>query len=114
MKYSSIRKLHYKTQRKIHVAINADIDDWLHSPYHCLKVRFFIELSSLIVNLLQHTPIKPNFITILYVISGITGSVLVSSGEEHLIVAGVLIFFTYGIFDWMDGLLARVKKKCLH
>tara|TARA_B100000029_G_scaffold448908_1_gene471705 strand:- start:2912 stop:3751 length:840 start_codon:yes stop_codon:yes gene_type:complete len=111
MKYSSIRNLHYKTQRKIHIGINASIDDWLHSPYHCLKVRFFIELSAIIVNLLQHTPIKPNFITILFVITGIVGSILLSSGEQHLIVAGVLIFFTYGIFDWIDGLLARVKKK---
>ena len=37
---------------------------------------------------------------------------MLSSGEQNLIIAGVIIFFTYGLFDWIDGLLARVKN-CL-
>ena len=28
-----------------------------------------------------------------------------------LIIAGVIVFFLFGIFDWTDGLLARVTKK---
>jgi len=111
MNYFSVRKLHYKTQRKIHLAINASIDDWFFSPYHCLKVRFFLELSALFVFFLQYTPIKPNFLSISYVIAGIVGALLLGSTEENLIIAGVIVFFLYGIFDWMDGLLARVTKK---
>jgi len=112
MKYLSIRKLHYKTQRKKHKEIDADLDDWIFSPYHCLKARFFIELSAMLVSILQYTSIKPNFITILLVLTSILGGVLLSSGEQNLIIAGVIIFFTYGLFDWIDGLLARVKN-CL-
>lgn len=111
MKYLSIRKLHYITQRKKHNEINNDIDDWLFSPYHCLKVRFFIELSAILANFLQHTPIKPNFITLLFAMSPVIGSILLSSGKANLIIAGVLVFFFYGIFDWTDGILARVTKK---
>ena len=109
MKYLSIRNLHYRTQRKKHKEINADIDDWFGSPYHCLKVRFFIELSAFIVSVLQYTSIKPNFITLLLVITGVIGGVFLSSGDQNLIIAGVIIFFSYGLFDWIDGLLARVK-----
>ena len=58
MKYLSIRKLHYKTQRKKHKEIDADLDDWIFSPYHCLKARFFIELSAMLVSILQYTSIK--------------------------------------------------------
>ena len=73
MKYSSIRKLHYKTQRKKHLQMNIDLDDWFYSPYSCLKARFFIELSALIVSFLQYTPIRPNFITLLFAGSAIAG-----------------------------------------
>ena len=111
MNYFNIRKLHYKTQRKIHLTMNVSIDDWFFSPYHCLKVRFFIDLSALFVFFLQYTPIKPNLLSVLYVVSGIVGALLLGSTEENLIIAGVIIFFLYGIFDWMDGLLARVTKK---
>ena len=99
MNYLNIRKLHYKTQRKIHLTLNASLDDWLFSPYHCLKTRFFIELSSLFVFFMQHTPIRPNFLTILYVISGIVGAVLLGSLEKNLIVVGVIVFFMCGILD---------------
>ena len=47
----------------------------------------------------------------LYVVSGIVGVLLLGSTEENLIIAGVIVFFLFGIFDWMDGLLARVTKK---
>ena len=111
MNYLKIRKLHYKTQREKHIKINADFDDWLFSPYHCLKVRFFIEWSALLVGFLQFTPITPNFITLLFALSAIIGGILLASGENILIIYGVIIFFFNGIFDWMDGILARITKK---
>ena len=110
MNYINIRKLHYKTQRKKHNEINASFDDWFFSPYHSLKTRFFIELSAILVNFLQFTPISPNFITLLFALSGILGAILLGSGQEDLIIIGVIIFFFNGIFDWMDGILARIKK----
>jgi phosphatidylglycerophosphate synthase len=114
MKYSSIRKLHYKNQRKKHLQMNIDLDDWFYSPYSSLKARFFIELSALIVSFLQYTPIRPNFITLLFAASAIAGGFCLSSGSENLIILGVIIFFTYSIFDWTDGPLALVTKKTSH
>ena len=40
MKYLSIRKLHYKTQRKKHKEIDADLDDWIFLPITALRQDF--------------------------------------------------------------------------
>ena len=61
----------------------------------------------MLVSILQYTSIKPNFITILFSLNINTRGVFLSSGEQNLIIAGVIIFFTYGLFDWIDGLLAK-------
>jgi len=111
MKYLDIRKLSYKTDRKALRSINIDMDDWLRFPYVYLKVRFYIEFSCIIVFFLQYTRVKPNWITILYALAGITGGILLSTGENNLIIVGVLIFSFKIILDAADGLLARVKKK---
>ena len=46
MNYINIRKVHYKTQRKLTREANADMDDWLYSPYNAFKSRLIIELSA--------------------------------------------------------------------
>ena len=69
--------------------MNVSIDDWFFSPYHCLKVRFFLELSTLFVFFLQFTSIKPNLLSVLYVVFGIVGALLLGSTQEKLIIAGV-------------------------
>jgi|TARA_B100001964_G_scaffold181094_1_gene200216 hypothetical protein len=84
MNYFNIRKLHYKTQRKIHLAMNVSIDDCFFPPYHFLKVRFFLELSVLFVLFLQYTPIKPNLLSVLYIVSGIVGALLIGLTEDNL------------------------------
>ena len=61
--------------------------------------------------LLQHTGIKPNWITFLYALLGIAGGVLLSTGQENLIIVGVIILFSKVVVDGTDGLLARIKKK---
>ena len=111
MNYINIRKVHYKTQRKLTKEANADMDDWLYSPYNAFKSRLIIELSAIFIFFLQYTPVKPNWISLSYAISGVIGGILLSTGSEALIISGVLIFFFKGIFDWCDGLLARLKKQ---
>ena len=111
MNYSDIRKFSYKTERKVLKSMNINIDDWLYSPYSTFKIRFYIEGSCLLAFLLQHTGIKPNWITFLYAILGIAGGVLLSTGQENLIMVGVIILFSKIIVDGTDGLLARIKKK---
>ncbi len=112
MNYFKLRKINYKSHREdLLPPLNVDMDDWLHSPYTCLKIRLNIEIANIVVWVLQYTSIKPNFITLLYALSGITGAFLLSSGIKSMILLGVIIFFVYGFLDVVDGFLARLKKR---
>jgi len=112
MNYFNIRKLSYTDQRKVLLSqFNVDMDDWIFSPYTCLKLRFAIEFSSIIVWLLQSTSVTPNFITFLSALLGVIGCLLLSSGTENLIIAGVIVFFCLLVFDIVDGTLARITKQ---
>ena len=91
--------------------MDADIDDWKYSPYNCFKARVYIELSSLLVFVLQFTRISPNQVTLVYAISGLLGGVLLSLNNDTLVIIACLIFYFKGTFDWTDGLLARIKNK---
>lgn len=104
-----IREKHYTHQRSKLVNMNADIDDWLYSPYNCFKARIYIEISSILVYFLQRTHITPNTITILYAISGILGGFFFYFESKNLILTACFIFYFKGVLDWSDGLLARIK-----
>ena len=91
--------------------MDADIDDWKYSPYNCFKARVYIELSSLLVFVLQFTRISPNQVTLVYALSGLLGGVLLSLNNDTLVIIACLIFYFKGTFDWTDGLLARIKNK---
>ena len=109
MKYQKIRKFSYKTERK--VPHNCNMDNWHTSPYTCFKTRFYIELSCFFVYLLQHTTIKPNYISYLYAIAGFAGGVCLASNNNDIIIAGIILLFSKVAIDGTDGLLARVKYK---
>tara|TARA_B110000027_G_C16120343_1_gene302496 strand:- start:4441 stop:5226 length:786 start_codon:yes stop_codon:yes gene_type:complete len=108
---SEIRNKHYSHQRGKLINMDADIDDWKCSPYNCFKARVYIELSSLLVFVLQFTRISPNQVTLVYAISGLLGGVLLSLNNDTLVIIACLIFYFKGTFDWTDGLLARIKNK---
>ena len=111
MNYLNIRKLTYKTCRKANKEMNINVDDWLFSPYTFLKNRWLNETAAVITYVIQNTPISPNFISLLYGALGIIGGVFLASRDESLIIAGIIIFFSKIVFDSVDGLLARIKKK---
>ena len=113
MKYKDIRKSSYNNEKKVLAAPphNFDMNNWLGSPYTCLKLRFCIELSSIFVYLLQFTKIKPNQITYIYAFSGLVGGVCLATNNSNFIILGIIIFFSKIVFDGTDGLLARVKYK---
>ena len=108
---SEIRNKHYSHQRGKLINMDADIDDWKYSPYNCFKARVYIELSSLLVFVLQFTRISPNQVTLVYAMSGLLGGVLLSLNNDTLVIIACLIFYFKGTFDWTDGLLARIKNK---
>ena len=109
--YNKIRSLHWTGQKK---KLKKDFDiniDFFSAPYTFLKTFLYIELSSLLVFLIQNTSITPNLITILYALLGIFGGIFLGSGSENLILTGILIFFFKGVLDWTDGLIARLRKE---
>ena len=109
--YNKIRRLHWTGQKK---KLKKDFDiniDFFSAPYTFLKTFLYIELSSLLVFLIQNTSVTPNLITILYALLGIFGGIFLGSGNENLILTGILIFFFKGVLDWTDGLIARLRKE---
>ena len=111
MNYSNFRKSNHKDKKKRTGALNADMDDWRREPYTALKSRLFFEITTPIVYFLQFTPIKANWISLTYSALGIIVAVLLGSGIDSMIVAGVIVIFFKSILDWIDGPLARIKKQ---
>lgn len=107
MKYSQIRKLNYKIRRKNF----SYLKKWYSSPYSFIKAIIYIELASALVYFVQNTFITPNIISLLYVILTVIGAIMLSSGVEEMIILGVIIFFLKAVFDWSDGILARIQKQ---
>ena len=90
---------------------NTDLDNWLAQPYSSLKAIFYLEGGALLAHLFQYTNINPNFLTLIYIILGFVAGIFLSLDNETFILAGTIIFFSKGIIDFGDGLLARIKNK---
>lgn len=112
MNFNQIRKLNYSRSNLRHSkGYQINLNDWFRNPYSSIKSRLFIEISSYIVYLLQNTKISPNFLTILNSILVLIAGCLIAFAENNLKLYGIIIFFSQGLLDWADGLLAKVKKQ---
>ncbi len=112
--YKKLRDRHYREENirmKKDGGGGTDLDNWYVQPYSFLKAIFYIECGVLLVYTLQYTRITPNFLTVVYIILGFLGGILLSIDNSKLILVGTIIFFSKSILDWSDGLLARIKKK---
>lgn len=109
MKYFDLREMHYENQFADILKISGvDLNSWKKNPYTFLKARYFLELSCIIVYFLQKTTIRPNTISLLTAFSGVLGGIFLLIPLDKLYILG-LFFFLHGyVFDWCDGLLARV------
>ena len=61
------------------------------------------------VRLLSHTSITPNAITFGGVVVSILSAIAFAQGAYLWSVLGALLFYVAGLFDEMDGMLARIK-----
>jgi phosphatidylglycerophosphate synthase len=61
------------------------------------------------VRLLSHTPVTPNAITFGGVVVSILSAIAFAHGTYPWSVLGALLFYIAGLFDEMDGMLARIK-----
>jgi phosphatidylglycerophosphate synthase len=61
------------------------------------------------VRILSRTPVTPNGLTLAGLLVAIGGALLFARGSYVYYVAGALLFFVSGLFDEMDGMIARIK-----
>jgi len=83
------------------VANSGKVSDGLHSSFNRRLCRPFVRL-------LSHTPITPNFVTFGGVVVSILSAIAFAHGTYLWSVLGAFLFYVAGLFDEMDGMLARV------
>lgn len=84
------------------VARSGKVLDGIHTSFNRRLCRPFVRL-------LSHTAITPNQVTFSGVIVSVLSAIAFAQGTYLQNVLGALIFFVAGLFDEIDGMLARVK-----
>jgi|GEM_PF-1711205 len=104
-----IRKMQYEYHYKHELC--QFFRDWKRAPYSYFRGIMWMEMSSLFVYFLQKTKVTPNALSVAYGLSGLVGGILLAISVKATILTAVFIFFFKAIFDWCDGLLARVTHR---
>ena len=84
------------------VANSGKISDGIHTSFNRRLCRPFVRLFS-------HTPITPNALTFGGVLISILSAIAFAHGTYLWSVLAAVLFYIAGLFDEMDGMLARVK-----
>ena len=84
---------------------------WKWYYYRRWKVAIYFETSSVLAYIFVKLRIKPNYITAVYVIMGISGGVLLAVPSHACIYLAIAFYYFRGVFDWTDGLVARVMNQ---
>lgn len=88
-----------------------DPNNWKDQPYTFFKTRFYIEASSAITYLFLRLGVSANTTTLLYLLFGFLGCLLIAVGSVPLLYLGILLVFVKSVFDWADGPIARWEKQ---
>jgi phosphatidylglycerophosphate synthase len=83
------------------VANSGKISDGIHTSFNRRLCRPFVRL-------LSHTPVTANAITFGGVVVSVLSAISFARGTYVWSVLGALLFYIAGLFDEMDGMLARV------
>jgi phosphatidylglycerophosphate synthase len=84
------------------VAYSGKASDGIHTSFNRLLCRPAVRW-------LSHTRVTPNAVTFAGVVVAIFSAIAFARGNYWSYVAGALLFFVSGLFDEMDGMLARIK-----
>jgi phosphatidylglycerophosphate synthase len=74
-----------------------------------LSYRLFRLLSIYVTRVLLYTPITANQVTVLSILTGVAGIVLISRQSAAVAIAGYGVMFLYHILDKVDGEIARAR-----
>ena len=92
-------------------ARNPYVFDWKWYSYRRFKLKLYVEVSSVLAYFLIKLRVKPNQITAVYALIGITGGILLAFPYRLSIFIAVLFFYFRGILDWTDGVVARASNQ---
>jgi phosphatidylglycerophosphate synthase len=84
------------------VATSGKVLDGIHTSFNRRLCRPFVRL-------LSHTPVTPNVVTFGGVVVSILSAIAFAHGTYPWSVIGAFLFYIAGLFDEMDGMLARIK-----
>jgi phosphatidylglycerophosphate synthase len=84
------------------VANSGKVSDGIHTSFNRRLCWPFVRL-------LSHTPVTPNGVTFGGVVVSILSAIAFAHGTYLWSVLGAFLFYIAGLFDEMDGMLARVK-----
>jgi phosphatidylglycerophosphate synthase len=84
------------------VANSGKVSDGIHTSFNRRLCRPFVRL-------LSHTAITPNAVTFGGVAVSILSAIAFAQGTYRWSVLGAFLFYIAGLFDEMDGMLARIK-----
>ena len=84
------------------VAHSGKMSDGIHSSFNRRLCRPFVRM-------LSHTSVSPNAVTLGGVLVSIIPAMAFAHGTYWWSVLGALLFYIAGLFDEMDGMLARLK-----
>src|SRR5215470_799624 len=84
------------------VANSGKVSDGIHTSFNRRLCWPFVRLFS-------HTPVTPNAVTFVGVVVSILSAIAFAHGTYLWSVLGAFLFYVAGLFDEMDGMLARIK-----
>jgi phosphatidylglycerophosphate synthase len=84
------------------IAHSGKVLDGIHTSFNRRLCRPFVKL-------LSHTSVTPNAVTFGGVVVAVLSAIAFAHGSYWYSVLGALLFFVAGLFDEMDGMLARIK-----
>jgi len=105
--FREIRRRHYEHEYHMYPYLA----QWKKNPYTFYKAKLYLELSTILTFLLFKTKIKPNTVTVTYIVLGIVGGVCLAVPLKYIIFLGILIFYFLSVLDWTDGTLARERNQ---
>lgn len=111
MEFFKIRKIYLKdTFEKFQRQYKIDLKSW-YNPYKKLKYIFINEAGAIFSFIFFNLNIKPNYITLLNILSALTVFLIFLLNINNYYYFGLFLIFSKNILDNVDGFIARVKKQ---
>ena len=85
--------------------------EWKWYSYRRFKLKLYVEAGCFLAYWLIKWKIKPNYITVVYVLMGLSGGILLAVPSRATVFIGSFFYYFRGIIDWADGIVARVNKQ---